>query len=170
MTNKVTGDQVIKKAKSYKGKYKKQGNKFEKYFAGKYGISKKGVMPKKMGYCTLFCGYVFAKLGIFDLIPHKKVKQWWHTQKLLKWYKKHHPEWVVTDPAKAKKGALAFKKCGSTKKKTSGHTALFDKYDKKTGMVYTVDGNCGGGVITRKKKKAWYIAFVNVPLAKSTKQ
>lgn len=148
----MTGMDIVNKAKSYQGKYAKHNNKFTKYFKGKYNVQKNGYY--KNGYCTLFVMYVYAQLGILSWMPKKTD----HTQKMYSYLKKHGK--IIKDPKKAKAGMPAFKKCGSTSKKSSGHTAIFWKYEG--GYVYTVDGNCSGGVVVRKKKPEWYLGFGNI--------
>lgn len=148
----MTGMDIVNKAKSYVGKYAKHVNKFTKHFAGKYKVQKNGYY--KNGYCTLFVMYVYDKLGILSWLPKKTD----HTQVMYKALKNKGK--IIKDPKKAKAGMPAFKKCGSTKKKTSGHTSIFWKYEN--GKVYTVDGNVGGGVIVRKKKPEWYLGFGDV--------
>jgi len=159
MAKKLTrGQKIVKKAKSYKGKkYKAHNNKFTKHFAGKYGIKKNGYY--KMGWCTIFALYIYDKCGLLKLLPVKALgKNASNTKYLYKKLKKQGK--IVKDPKKAKKGNLAFKKVGSTKKKSTGHTSIFVKY--KNGYVYTIDGNVGGGVKARKKKANWYVGFSNV--------
>lgn len=148
----MTGMDIVNKAKSYQGKYAKHNNKFTKYFKGKYNVQKNGYY--KNGYCTLFVMYVYAQLGILSWMPKKTD----HTQKMYSYLKKKGK--IIKDPKKAKAGMPAFKKVGSTSKKSSGHTAIFWKYEN--GYVYTVDGNCGGGVVVRKKKPNWYLGFGNI--------
>lgn len=167
--NKPTGAQVVAKAKSYIGKYAKHCNRFIKYYAGHWGIPKSGRI--EAGWCTIFAGYVLDHVGAGDQLPKKQLrklgKKWWNTQHLWAWFKAHGK--TTTDPAKAKMGALAFKKVGSTKKKTTGHTSIFWKYEN--GYVYTIDGNVGGGVKVRRKKPEWYVGFVNLNYSsKTTKQ
>lgn len=148
----MTGMDIVKKAKSYKGKYAKHNNKFTKHFAGKYHVKKNGYYSA--GYCTLFVMYVYDKLGILSWFPKKSD----NTNTIYKYLKSKGK--IITDPKKAKAGMPAFKKCGSTKKKSSGHTSIFWKYEN--GYVYTVDGNVNGGVIVRKKKPEWYLGFGNI--------
>lgn len=152
------GQRIVKKAKKYKGKkYKAHNNKFTKHFAGRFGVKKNGYY--KMGWCTLFALFVYDKCGYLDLLPVNALgKNASNTKHLYKKLKKQGK--IVTDPKKAKKGNLAFKKVGSTKNKTTGHTSIFIKY--KNGYVYTIDGNVGGGVKLRKKKASWYVGFSNV--------
>ena len=153
----MTGMDIVNKAKSYQGKYAKHNNKFTKYFKGKYNVQKNGYY--KNGYCTLFVMYVFDVLGILSWLPKKTD----HTQVMYKALKNKGK--IIKDPKKAKAGMPAFKKVGSTSKKTSGHTAIFWKYEN--GLVYTIDGNVSGGVIVRKKKPEWYLGFGDT-LKKST--
>lgn len=152
------GQQIVKRAKKYKGKkYKAHNNKFTKHFAGRFGVKKSGYY--KMGWCTLFALFCYDKCGVLGRLPVKALgKNASNTKYLYKALKKRGK--IVKDPRKAKKGNLAFKKVGSTKKKTTGHTSIFIKY--KNGYVYTIDGNVGGGVKLRKKKAAWYVGFSNV--------
>ncbi len=153
----ASGEDIVKKAKSYVGKYPKHKNKFTIYFKGKYHVTKKGYYPK--GYCTLFYYYVLAMLGLLHLVPLKALgKDADNTNKLYKYLKKKGK--IITDPKKAKPGMPAFKKVGSTKKKTSGHTAIFIKYEN--GYVWTVDGNVKGGVVVRKKLAIWYLGFGDI--------
>ena len=155
MTN---GQKIVNKANKYKGKkYKAHKNKFTKYFAGKYGVNKSGYY--KMGWCTIFVLYIYAMCGLLSKLPVKALgKHASNTKYLYKKLKKQGK--IVKDPKKAKMGNPAFKKVGSTKKKSTGHTSIFVKY--KNGYVYTIDGNVGGGVKARKKKAAWYVGFGNV--------
>lgn len=148
----VTGMDIVNKAKSYQGKYAKHTNKFTKYFAGKYNVKKNGYY--KNGYCTLFVLYVYAKLGILSWFPKKSD----NTNTIYKYLKSKGK--IIKDPKKAKPGMPAFKKVGSTKKTSSGHTSIFWKYEN--GYVYTIDGNVSGGVVIRKKKKEWYLGFGNI--------
>ena len=152
------GQQIVKRAKKYKGKkYKAHNNKFTKHFAGRFGVKKNGYY--KMGWCTIFALFCYDKCGVLGRLPVKALgKHASNTKYLYKALKKRGK--IVKDPKKAKKGNLAFKKVGSTKKKTTGHTSIFIKY--KNGYVYTIDGNVGGGVKLRKKKAAWYVGFSNV--------
>lgn len=152
------GQQIVKRAKKYKGKkYKAHNNKFTKHFAGRFGVKKNGYY--KMGWCTLFALFCYDKCGVLGRLPVKALgKNASNTKYLYKALKKRGK--IVKDPKKAKKGNLAFKKVGSTKKKSTGHTSIFIKY--KNGYVYTIDGNVGGGVKLRKKKAAWYVGFSNV--------
>ena len=152
------GQQIVKRAKKYKGnKYKAHNNKFTKHFAGRFGVKKNGYY--KMGWCTIFALFCYDKCGVLGRLPVKALgKNASNTKYLYKALKKRGK--IVKDPKKAKKGNLAFKKVGSTKKKTTGHTSIFIKY--KNGYVYTIDGNVGGGVKLRKKKAAWYVGFSNV--------
>lgn len=152
------GQQIVKRAKKYKGKkYKAHNNKFTKHFAGRFGVKKNGYY--KMGWCTIFALFCYDKCGALGRLPVKALgKNASNTKYLYKALKKRGK--IVKDPKKAKKGNLAFKKVGSTKKKSTGHTSIFIKY--KNGYVYTIDGNVGGGVKLRKKKAAWYVGFSNV--------
>lgn len=153
----TTGEKIVQKALSYRGKYKKHKNIFTKYFAGKYHVTKKGYYSK--GYCTLFYYYILAMLGLLHLVPLKALgKDADNTNKLYKYLKKHGK--IITDPKKAKPGMPAFKKVGSLKKTTSGHTAIFIKYEN--GYVWTVDGNVKGGVVVRKKSAKWYLGFGDI--------
>lgn len=148
----VSGSQIVEKAKSYKGKYAKHNNKFTKHFAGRYHVKKNGYY--KNGYCTLFVLYVYDKLGILSWFPKKSD----NTNTIYKYLKSKGK--IIKDPAKAKMGQPAFKKVGSTKKKSSGHTSIFWKYEN--GYVYTIDGNVSGGVVVRKKKPNWYLGFGDI--------
>ena len=151
------GQKIVKKAKKYQGKYKAHKNQFTKHFAGRFGVRKDGYY--KMGWCTLFALFIYDKCGYLGLLPVKALgKHASNTKYLYKKLKKQGK--IVKDPKKAKKGNLAFKKVGSTKKKSTGHTSIFIKY--KGGYVYTIDGNVGGKVKIRKKKPAWYVGFSKV--------
>ncbi len=152
------GQKIVKKAKKYVGKkYKAHNNFFTKHFAGKFGIKKNGYYP--MGWCTIFVLCIFDFCGYLARLPVKALgKKASNVKHLYKALKKRGK--IVKDPKKAKKGNVAFKKVGSTKKKSPGHASIFIKY--KNGWVYTVDGNVGGGVKIRKKKASWYVAFSDV--------
>lgn len=159
------GEEILKQARKYAGKkYKKHNNQFTKHFAGKYGVKKNGYYP--MGWCTLFDETMYDKCGALKYLPMKALGK--HASNTAYLYKKLKKQGkIVTDPRKAKAGELAFKKVGSTKKKTSGHTGIFWKYEK--GYVYTIDGNIKNKVVVRKKSPIWYLGFSNV-LPKETKK
>lgn len=167
------GWRVIDQASSQKGKYatrtnagkdrKPYHNKFTFYFRGKPGINSKGEMSTcygyTPGYCTLFACYCLVKIGLGKYVPFDKLNSkahgyWWHAPSLMKYYKSKG--YLVSSPAKAKVGAIAFKGKGSPT-----HTCIFVKYEK--GYVYTWDGNVGGGVTYNKRKASVFCGFANLP-------
>lgn len=156
MTN---GEKIVAKANKYKGKkkYKQHNNKFTRHFKGKYGVKKNGYY--KMGWCTIFVLFIYDKCGLLGKLPVKALgKNASNTKYLYKKLKKQGK--IVKDPKKAKPGNPAFKKVGSTKKKSTGHTSIFVAC--KGNYVYTIDGNVGNKVKARKKHKDWYVGFGNV--------
>ena len=167
------GWRVIDQASSQKGKYatrtnagkdrKPYHNKFTFYFRGKPGINSKGEMSTcygyTPGYCTLFVCWCLDNVGLGKFVPFAALNSkahgyWWHAPSLMKYYKSKG--YLVSSPAKAKVGAIAFKGKGSPT-----HTCIFVKYEK--GYVYTWDGNVGGGVTYNKRKASVFCGFANLP-------
>lgn len=152
------GEQIVARAKKYKGKkYKPHKNKFTKYFAGHYGVTKDGRCP--MGWCTYFLMYCFAKCGVLNKLPAKKLgKHAGNVQYMYKYFKKHKK--IRKDMKNIKPGDYLFKKVGSTKKKVPGHSEIAICY--KNGKVYSISGNVGGKVKVRAKSPAWYCGYARV--------
>lgn len=153
------GQQIVARAKKYLGKkYASHKNRFTKYFAGKYGVSKDGRCP--MGWCTYFVMYIFAKCGVLHKLPVKALgKHAGNVQYMYKWFKKRKR--IRKDMKNIRAGDYLFKKVGSTKKKKPGHSEIAICY--KNGKVWSISGNVGGGKVKiRKKSPAWYCGYARV--------
>lgn len=176
----MTGSEFIKICKadlcltqSRKRSGQKYHNKYTEYFGklGYAGINKNGVFTKKysygvVGHCCIGVQYWLCRVGLSAFVPKAtKSHYYWNTGVYRK-YLKSQPnikgygkvKWV-TDPAKAKAGAIAF---------TSSHTCVFIQYNKKTGKVQTVNFNVSDGKghnngVVKWVKKSKFIGFANMP-------
>lgn len=100
-------------------------------------------------WCAAFCcwaykqaGYVFPdrSAGAWDLVD-RAVRNGWG---------------VSTAPAAARPGDLVAFRVGS------GHIALFERYDARTGLVHTIDGNVSNMVARRARPASQVYRIVKV--------
>lgn len=188
----MTGKQVIARMRSdkcltpsrsrSKRKHHNYSNKYTRLLGslGYAGIKKNGFFSKfysygVVGHCCIFVQYWLIKCGLKSFVPKRGYI--WNTNQYAKWLRSEpkisgfgRVDWV-TDPKKAKPGAVVFK--GKKGHKSYTHTCCFIKY--KDGYIYTVDGNISGtykgkrinnGVLKKRKAKSYRWGFANLPYPK----
>lgn len=181
---KMKADKCLTASRSRsKRKNRNYSNKYTRLLGslGYKGIGKDGYFTKfysygVVGHCCIFVQYWLIKCGFIAFVPKSK-KYIWNTNNYAKWLKSEPSIKglgkvdFVTDPKKAKPGAVCFK--GKKGHSSYTHTCVFIQY--KNGYIYTVDGNVSGtykgkkvnnGLVKKRKASSYRWGFANLPYPK----
>lgn len=187
----MTGKQFVEACKKDKCKTQSRSanglgyhNKYTEELGkrGYKGINKKGVFTKRypygvVGHCCAGVEAHFIWADLEEFVPTNKgyifntnvYRKWLMSEPNIKGYGK--VDWV-TDPKKAKVGAVAFKGDGENYKSAT-HTCVFIKCEGN--YVWTVDFNVSDGKghnngTIHKRHKKYFLGFANMPYPADTKK